>query len=382
MWLFEQRGFISVVAYDPKKDMKKDSPFPAFAKSDDTHLLVRARIKDDLDWLKEFLPTLVVDTDPSADYSYRCVVPRKVLKKALAKAVDDIDYDSHFKEVADARSPKVQGRHSAMMSCWSAMAKLQPLPPYGYSGTSGYYGSSGGYKYGGGKSTPVGSSYASSPKIGFKDVDELLADYAINGDPEQWRKGGGALHGYKPGDKVQGYFGVGEVKAVAYHDASRPDTLTVNFEKDGKVVTSNFLSTFVLPADLPEITGPDDTEGWLDLEYVYEYALNHPNVMDFPENELMRLDDDAFEFITRLQEKCDDDETKLSTDTINGVHDDLSWEIASPAEKRQMIDVGVVPEKYLGEALALMGDEENDALGKALEVLDERLGKTPTDSSS
>ena len=84
MWNFSKYGFTSIVAYDPTKDRKPDSPFPKIAKKAGTHLLVRARIKADLDQLKRIVPSLVIDTDAShvdlldAARKSRSIMPRRI----------------------------------------------------------------------------------------------------------------------------------------------------------------------------------------------------------------------------------------------------------------------------------------------------------------
>ncbi len=137
MWLFDSASFTSVVAYDPAKDRAKKSKHRevAVASVDPMGwLLVRGRIREDLEGVGTQLGVDVfVDNDTSADYSYRALVSRDDWKRYLSLQVDKIDYDAHFKEVVQARSlPASQrsARYSAMMSCWSAMARLQDTIPY------------------------------------------------------------------------------------------------------------------------------------------------------------------------------------------------------------------------------------------------------------
>lgn len=137
MWMFEQRGFTSAVAYSPKADKAStlvSSHKKIALESDNPEggwLLLRARLIDDLEVIEKILDIdLHIDTDPSADYTYRALISRDDMKRYMVQIVDDIDYGSHFKEVAEARSSHGYPRHHAMMSVWSAMAELQPYSPY------------------------------------------------------------------------------------------------------------------------------------------------------------------------------------------------------------------------------------------------------------
>jgi hypothetical protein len=132
MWLFTKKNFISVVAYDPKADRKTGSPFTALTDSPTTHVLVRARLKEDLnDLLRVAGEETVIDDQPSADYRFRMVIPREDYKAYLNLSVDELLYTSHFKEEFKANAPSGNQRYSALMSVWSIMARFQPTAPYG-----------------------------------------------------------------------------------------------------------------------------------------------------------------------------------------------------------------------------------------------------------
>lgn len=128
MWLMSKRGFVSVVAYDPKKDVAKS--FVDYTDVKTSHVLVRARVKEDLEDLRRIIPNIKITADHSADYLFRAVVKRKDFKRYVADAVDGITYDSHFKEAARDNSKGASGRYSAYMSVWSALMKLQPSKPW------------------------------------------------------------------------------------------------------------------------------------------------------------------------------------------------------------------------------------------------------------
>lgn len=359
MWHFDSRGFVSVVAYDPKKDRNPTSKFPQIAKQAGTHLLVRARIKEDLDMIKAVVPSLHVETDKSADYAFRAVVTRKQFKKFLAESVDKITYDSHFKEAARDNSPKADGRYSAMMSVWSAMAKLQPHTPYG------------GYSYfgGGSKSSKSTSSTWSKPakalppsQPGYKDMEAFLEAYKESGATEEFRRGNGPRTGFKVGDEVRGYFeGVGTVSAVSPAKVEGgADLLQIKTEdKHKNKKTATYLSNYVIPNDLPEVKEKivdavlaEDDDTSYDLMWIYDHLLENPDANSFDTNLLGLLDDDAFELLTRAQERQGGDE-KISREVLNELHEDVNWESASEDEKRTLATDGVVPEKYVQEATKL-----------------------------
>lgn len=143
MWVHTDLGFMSVVEYDPKKDPSRTAAtkqgkkkYPHVSKRG-SHVLVRARVKADLDDLKAYFPKLVVETDGAADYRFRAVLPKKVFAEFMSSKVMAINYDSHFKEVVEDRLGAAQGkaegklRHSKLMSIWSTMAALQPYGAYG-----------------------------------------------------------------------------------------------------------------------------------------------------------------------------------------------------------------------------------------------------------
>ena len=141
MWLMSKTGFVSVVAYDPRKDI--DDTFVSHTSNKTSHVLVRARVEEDLFDLKRVVPNVQIEKDTSADYHWRAVIKRKDFKKWLAMQADEINYDSHFKEVAEKHSKGVTGtqRHSVYMSVWSALMRLQKSAPYSGSGVTTYYSS-------------------------------------------------------------------------------------------------------------------------------------------------------------------------------------------------------------------------------------------------
>lgn len=107
MWIFTKDGFISVVQHNSIEDA----------------MLVRARVEGDL---AAMFPSLAdnIETDDRADYKYRLVVDRDMLKDYLDDAVDDLDYESHAKE-AMTNGGRDSHRYEALLDVWQAMYSLQ-----------------------------------------------------------------------------------------------------------------------------------------------------------------------------------------------------------------------------------------------------------------
>lgn len=161
MWNFTDSGFTSVVEYDPpathySSEAKKNVPFddgiinnlpsdyhPADKDTLSSHVLVRARIKEDLDALKTYDPDAIETEDKKADYQFRLVMRRSAYATFMYDKVMTLDYNSHVKETIDKRAPKVAGgRYGALSSIWSACAKWQPNAPWSNTVAYGGYGGS------------------------------------------------------------------------------------------------------------------------------------------------------------------------------------------------------------------------------------------------
>lgn len=167
MWLMTDTGFISAVAYDAKYDSSKRSnrQRKSWGKNP---ILARARLEGDLEQIRPFWSKLRIEADDTADYEFRAIIPRNRWVEFVASKAADIDYDSHFKEVAQKRSPggPDEGfkRHSAYMRCWNALVELQPDKPY--SGLKWWAT----YKDGGTYSLWEDDSYASSSALCAKFI--------------------------------------------------------------------------------------------------------------------------------------------------------------------------------------------------------------------
>lgn len=129
-WFITQHGFTSVVAYDARKDQNPNSQHPSIAPNPGTHVLIRARVEEDLFPLRQVCPGIVIEEDPLADYTYRAVLSRDLFKKYLALEVDQITYGAHFKEVFQQNAHLGDHRYGALMKVWGLFADWQPFSPY------------------------------------------------------------------------------------------------------------------------------------------------------------------------------------------------------------------------------------------------------------
>ena len=93
MWIITTRGFLSVVQN-------------ADAKTPHEALLVRARVREDLDRFADFVARHgdrpAVTATPRFDYGYRLTTSRQIFAAYLAECVGALDYPNFKNEVADA----------------------------------------------------------------------------------------------------------------------------------------------------------------------------------------------------------------------------------------------------------------------------------------
>lgn len=106
MWLFTPQGFYSVVAHrrDPEK------------------LLVRARVRADLEALREQAPDLRIFSDRGADYRWRAVIRRAEWVAAIAQLASEIDYDNFKSTVAERQGHE---RSRIYSHVWGELLTLQ-----------------------------------------------------------------------------------------------------------------------------------------------------------------------------------------------------------------------------------------------------------------
>lgn len=379
MWHFGKYGFTSAVAYDPTKDRNKTSKFReivlgeeglkalAVPKKDRTdeekallvagassHILVRARVKEDLEDLKRVKEDLHIETDAGADYAYRAVIERDLLKALLVMHVDDIDYDSHFKEVARDHGKGATGRYTAMMSVWTAMAGLQPIAPW--SGAS-WYGGGYGTSYSG-KGKSGGNGYVSPFGTDAKkvtgasdaadDIEDFVKQYVASGGDRGFAGGKGPKTGFKKDDRVVGYFGAGTVLSVEPRK-DEADMVVVKVDPKGndkKGRTAKFVSNYLMPEGLPEIEDAPLNSVTMDVLYDEIVSIGDLDKLKFTRWE---LDDNAYELLTRLEEKHGEG-SRVSKEDTNDVYDEILWESNDDEDKIKWVAEGTpLPSKYASQ---------------------------------
>lgn len=108
MWIVTTFGFFSVVQ-KPGEDV----------------LSVRARVREDLERLRERLPALgPTEEGGGADYPYRARVPHAELARAMAELTRGIDYANFEHEVAERLGP---ARSHVYGKVWRALLQLREL---------------------------------------------------------------------------------------------------------------------------------------------------------------------------------------------------------------------------------------------------------------
>jgi len=326
MWHFSKRGFTSTVAYDPAKNRDPKSRLSEFAPQAGTHVLVRARIKEDLDDLKRVVPDLHVETDPSADYSFRCVVSREDLKAYLALSVDDIDYDSHFKEACRDAAPKAGGRYSAMMSVWSAMARIQPHTPYG-----NWWGSTST------KTTSTKTTVKDSPKAPvskFEVGDKAPVSKFEVGDKVSGTFGSGTVVGTRPGYKGYQILEISTDKGVEhFHSAYVSLGAALSVQQFAAKLIEAWDKGLSLEDVAPQSLGPNEEDAW-DLYCEVSEELGN----ELPDTTRLNLAFDRAKFV----------------EFVNARAEEITWDSASAAEKLELAQSGAVPPKAEAEAIRLL----------------------------
>ena len=106
MWLLTTQGFYSVVAH----------------RDDHDKLLVRSRTLEDIEALREQIPTLEPFEESDADYRHRAVVSRAEWLVALAQLVTELDYDNFKSAVAEHQSSQRAALYGVL---WSELRRLQ-----------------------------------------------------------------------------------------------------------------------------------------------------------------------------------------------------------------------------------------------------------------
>src|SRR5262245_45592923 len=106
MWLVTTQGFYSVVQDREDRD----------------RLLVRARVKEDLEALRDQIPDLDPFEDEHADYRWRAWVTRDQWCDAVAQLADKIDYPNFKSAVLERQGAR---RENVYMHVWGELKSLQ-----------------------------------------------------------------------------------------------------------------------------------------------------------------------------------------------------------------------------------------------------------------
>jgi hypothetical protein len=100
MWVFTNRGFLSIVEH-------RDDP---------ETMVVRSRFAGHI---KNLFPRAKVMRTPEADYLYRAFIPREKVTEAMSRFAEDIHYPNFKNSISDDRY------HDACMDVWSALYRHQ-----------------------------------------------------------------------------------------------------------------------------------------------------------------------------------------------------------------------------------------------------------------
>ncbi len=110
MWMLSRYGFFSIV--QKPEDCSRGT------------LTVRARVREDLDALRDHMMKNLGPTTETTDtdYRFRAIAPRSDVADALARLAADIDY-SNFKDEVAVR----QGKQRAQIygDVWTSLLRLQ-----------------------------------------------------------------------------------------------------------------------------------------------------------------------------------------------------------------------------------------------------------------
>ena len=112
MWLVTTRGFYSAVEDHGNAG----------------HVLVRARVREDLEALTDLIPGLDVHETPGRDYRFRASVTREAWATAVAGLAREIDYPNFKNAVADRQGSDRAHEYS---SVWGTLLALQQGGRYG-----------------------------------------------------------------------------------------------------------------------------------------------------------------------------------------------------------------------------------------------------------
>jgi hypothetical protein len=122
MWLFTKYGFYSSVCAR-QGDGGHGQPV------DPNRIMVRCRLKEHLDALKERFPELLGDCEikefSGTDYAFRIFVEKTVWSKVLVGLNEEMDYDNFKSKVARHQGGAGADYEHSLHEVWSVMNRLQ-----------------------------------------------------------------------------------------------------------------------------------------------------------------------------------------------------------------------------------------------------------------
>ena len=122
MWIFTKHGFFSAVC--ARKDNGKHGQ-PV----DPDRIMVRARVREHLEALKERFPDLLGECDiqesSGTDYAFRLFVEKSVWPQVLVALNEEMDYDNFKSEVARHQGRSGAAYENALHEVWEVMNGLQ-----------------------------------------------------------------------------------------------------------------------------------------------------------------------------------------------------------------------------------------------------------------
>jgi hypothetical protein len=118
MWIFTKLGFFSVVCAR-QGDGKRGQPIDA------TRLMVRARLRNHLEALRERWPVDLgrcdIQTFTGTDYAYRMFVDKQAWARVLSELSLETDYDNFKSAVASQQGVSGRAYERALHDVWSVM---------------------------------------------------------------------------------------------------------------------------------------------------------------------------------------------------------------------------------------------------------------------
>jgi hypothetical protein len=106
MWLFTTKGYVSIVAHRDDKDL----------------LLVRARVRSDLEDFLGAGTKHVIEETPDADYRWRAIIPRGDVGLLIGAYVyRDLTYDN-FKDAVEGRDSTLD---DILADLWHSLRRWQ-----------------------------------------------------------------------------------------------------------------------------------------------------------------------------------------------------------------------------------------------------------------